>query len=71
MKNKEIKALEKEFNDTVEQGRKLWDQLQPLAKRCNKILDTLRSNKVEFDEIALLFGGELQIETAGNDEDNY
>ena len=71
MKNKEIKALEKEYNDTVDQGRALWDQLQPLADRCNEILKILRDNNVEFDEIALLFGGELQVETAGNDEDNY
>jgi len=49
----------------------LWDQLQPLADRCNEILKILRDNNVEFDEIALLFGGELQVETAGNDEDNY
>ena len=71
MKNKEIKALEKEYNDTVEQGRELWGQMQPLAKRCNEILDTLRNNKIGFDEIALIFGGELQVETAGKDEDNY
>lgn len=71
MKNKEIKALEKEYNDTVDQGSALWDQLQPLADRCNEILKILRDNNVEFDEIALLFGGELQVETAGNDEDNY
>lgn len=71
MKNKEIKALEKEYNETVEKGRELWDQLIPMANRCNEILKILRDNKIEFDEIALIFGGELEIETAGKDEDNY
>jgi hypothetical protein len=71
MKNKEIKALEKEYNETVEKGRELWDQLIPMANRCNEIIKILRDNKIEFDEIALIFGGELEIETAGKDEDNY
>ena len=71
MKNKEAKALEKEYNETVEKGRELWDQIVPLANRCNEILKILRDEKVEFDEIALIFGGELDIETAGNDEDDY
>lgn len=71
MKNKEIKALEKEYNETVEKGRELWDQLMPMANRCNEIIKILRDNKIEFDEIALIFGGELEIETAGKDEDNY
>ena len=71
MKNKEAKALEKEYNETVEKGRELWDQIVPLANRCNEILKILRDEKVEFDEIALIFGGKLDIETAGNDEDDY
>lgn len=71
MKNKEAKALEKEYNETVEKGRELWDQIVPLANRCNEILKILRDEKVGFDEIALIFGGELDIETAGNDEDDY
>lgn len=71
MKNKEIKALEKEYNETVEKGRELWDQLIPMANRCNEIIKILRDNKIEFDEIALIFGCELEIETAGKDEDNY
>jgi hypothetical protein len=71
MKNHEIKALEKEYNETVEKGRELWEQIAPLADRCNEILKILRDNKVEFDEIALIFGGELDVEIAGKDEDNY
>ena len=71
MKNKEIKALEKEYNETVKKGRELWDQLMPMANRCNEIIKILRDNKIEFDEIALIFGDELEIETAGKDEDNY
>ncbi len=71
MKNHEIKALEKEYNETVEKGRELWDQLIPMANRCNEIIKILRDNKIEFDEIALIFGGELEIESAGKDEDNY
>jgi hypothetical protein len=71
MKNFEIKALEKEHNETVEKGRQLWEQITPMANRCNEILKILRDNKVEFDEIALIFGGELDVETAGKDEDDY
>jgi hypothetical protein len=40
-----------------------------MADRCNEILKTLRDAKVGFDEIALIFGSELQIDVAGKDED--
>ena len=69
MKIKEARALETEYNEIVERGRELWEAIVPMSKRCNEILDTLREEKVAFDEIALLFGGELEIDVAGNDDD--
>ena len=68
MKAGEARKLEKEYNDIVVKGRELWEQIEPLGKRCNKILQQLRKAEVEFDEIALIFGGELQIEVYGEDD---
>ena len=69
MKIKEARELEREYNETVERGRKLWEEITQMADRCNEILKTLRDAKVGFDEIALIFGSELQIDVAGKDED--
>ena len=69
MKIKEAKALEKEYNEIAEQGRDLWEKIEPLGKRCSEILKTLKQENVEFDEIALLFGSDLQIEVYGTDEE--
>lgn len=69
MKIKEARALEREYNETVERGRKLWEEITPMADRCNEILKSLRDAKVSFDEIALIFGSELQIDVAGQDDD--
>ena len=33
------------------------------------IINTLRDNKVRFDEIALIFGGELEIDFVGDDDE--
>jgi DNA anti-recombination protein RmuC len=68
MKNGQARALEKEYNEIVEKGRKLWEEIQPMADRCNAILEELRDAKVPFDEIALIFGNELEVETAGPDD---
>ncbi len=68
MKNGQARALEKEYNETVDKGRKLWEEIQPMAARCNAILKELRDAKVPFDEIALIFGGELEVDTAGPDD---
>jgi hypothetical protein len=68
MTNGEARALEKEYNEKLENGRALWDEIKPLCDRCNEILETLRDAKVPFDEIALIFGSELQIDTAGHDD---
>jgi len=69
MKVKEARELEREYNEIVERGRKLWEEIEPMAARCNAITEKLRLHKVNFDEIALLFGGELQIDVVGKDED--
>jgi len=69
MKNKEARALEKEYNETIERGRELWEQIVPMSDRCNAIIKELRDAKVPFDEIALLFGSELQLDLFGGDEE--
>lgn len=69
MKNKEARALEKEYNETIERGRELWKQIVPMSDRCNAIIKELRDAKVPFDEIALLFGSELQLDLFGEDEE--
>jgi hypothetical protein len=68
MKNVEARALEREYNEKLEKGRAMWDEIKPLCDRCNEILQELRDAKVPFDEIALIFGSELQIDTAGPDD---
>ncbi len=69
MKIKEARELEREYNEAVQRGRKLYEEIEPIAARCNAILQKLRLHKVNFDEITLLFGGELQIDVVGKDED--
>lgn len=68
MTNGEARALEREFNQTVEVGRELWEQVSALADRCNDIRARLDAAGVEYDQIALLFGGELEIDVAGPDD---
>jgi hypothetical protein len=69
VKIKEARELEREYNEAVQRGRKLYEEIEPIAARCNAILQKLRLHKVNFDEITLLFGGELQIDVVGKDED--
>lgn len=68
MKVGEARALEREFNETVAKGRVLWEQASALAARCNEIRDQLDQAGVDYDPIALLFGGDLQIDVAGPDD---
>jgi hypothetical protein len=69
MKIKDAKALEAEFNEIAAKGRDLWAQIEPMGERCKQILMQLKDANVAFDEIALLFGSELQIEVVGDDEE--
>lgn len=69
MKIKEAKELEKEFNEIATKGRELWAEVEPMANRCQEILRRLKQENVAFDEIALLFGSELQIDVCGVDEE--
>ena len=69
MKNKEARELEAEYNKLAESGRELWAQIEPLGKRCNEILKTLREANVPFDDIALIFGGDLACDLAGQPND--
>ena len=62
MTNNEAREFEREYNELVKSGKVLYEQLERLTKRCNEILEQVREANVEFDEIALLFGCELQIE---------
>ncbi len=68
MKNKEAKALADEFNSLVSSGRVLWEQATEMANRCNAIRNELDEAGVGYDQIALLFGGELDVDLAGDDE---
>ena len=62
MTNNEAREFEREYNELVKSGKVLYEQLERMTKRCNEILEQVREANVEFDEIALLFGCELQIE---------
>lgn len=68
MKVGEAKALAAEYNSLVASGRVLWEQATELANRCNAIRNALNEAGVEYDEIALLFGGELDIDVVGDDD---
>lgn len=68
MKVGEAKALAAEYNSLVASGRVLWDQAKELAKRCHAIRNALDAAGVEYDQIALLFGGELDIDVVGDDD---
>lgn len=68
MKNREARELAQDFNDLVSRGRVLWEQASDLADRCNAIRAKLDEAGVAYDQIALLFGGELDIEVVGDDE---
>ena len=62
MTNDQAREFEREYNELVKSGRVLYEQLERTTKRCNAILEQVREANVEFDEISLLFGCELQIE---------
>lgn len=68
MKVRQARALEREFNEMVAQGRPLWEQAKAIAARCYEIRQTLERAGVEYDEVALLFGGEMEIDVAGPDD---
>lgn len=68
MTNAEARALEREFNDTIAKGRVLWEEANRLANRCDAIRTELDAAGVEYDQIALLFGAELQLDLAGPDD---
>ena len=62
MTNDQARECEREYNELVKSGRVLYEQLERMTTRCNAILEQVREANVQFDEIALLFGCELQIE---------
>ena len=62
MTNDEAREFEREYNELTKSGRVLYEQLERMTSRCNEILDQVRGANVGFDEIALLFGCELQID---------
>ncbi len=68
MTNGEARTLEREFNETVAKGRVLWEEATRLADRCNAIRAELDAAGVEYDQIALLFGAELELDLAGPDD---
>jgi hypothetical protein len=62
MTNDQAREFEREYNELVKSGSDLYKQLETMTKRCNAILEQVREANAQFDEIALLFGCELQIE---------
>ena len=62
MTNDQAREFEREYNELVKSGRVLYEQLESMITRCNAILEQVREANAQFDEIALLFGCELQIE---------
>lgn len=62
MTNDQAREYEREYNKLTKSGRDLYKQLETMTERCNAILDQVRDANVGFDEIALLFGCELQID---------
>lgn len=68
MTNGEARALEREYNQIVEKGRVLWAEAVAMAKRCNEIQEIFKANDVPYDEVALLFGAEMEIEVVGPDD---
>lgn len=68
MTNSEARALEREFNQIIAEGRVLWEKATALANRCTAIREELDAAGVEYDQIALLFGAELQLDLAEPDD---
>ena len=68
MTNGEARALAQQFNDIVARGRVLWEQATKLADEAHAIRGQLDAAGVEYDQIALLFGGELEVDVAGPDD---
>lgn len=62
MTNDQAREYEREYNELTKLGRDLYKQLETMTERCNAILDQVKDANVSFDEIALLFGCELQID---------
>lgn len=62
MTNDQAREFEREYNELTRLGRDLYKQLETMTERCNEILDQVRDANVRFDEIALMFGCELQID---------
>lgn len=62
MTNDQAREYEREYSELTRSGRDLYKQLETMTERCNEILDQVREANVRFDEIALLFGCELQID---------
>jgi hypothetical protein len=68
MTNDQAREIEREYNELTKSGRVLYEQLETMTKRCNAILEQVREANVQFDEIALLFGCELQIDAEVQNE---
>lgn len=68
MTNGEARALAQEFNEIVTKGRVLWEEASKMAERCDAIRAELDAAGVSYDQIALLFGAELELDLAGSDE---
>lgn len=68
MTNGEAKALAAEYNALLAKGQGMWTELKKMAERCNDIKLIMTSNNVPFDEIALLFGSDMELDLVGDDD---
>ena len=52
-----------EYNEIADKGREMWDELKTMAARMKLLRDSIDDAAPNsYDEIALLFGGTLDID---------
>jgi len=63
MKYDDLQALAKEYNDMAETGSRMWTDLETMTARMRDIRNLVDDERPGcYDEISLLFGGELIID---------
>jgi len=63
MTDDELRVLATEYNSLLKEGAFMWEKLASMAERMKKIRQTIDEERPNcYDEIALLFGGQLELE---------
>lgn len=63
MTDDELRALAAEYNGLQKEGAVMWEKLESMAERMKKIRQTIDAERPNcYDQIVLLFGGELELE---------